>query len=313
MDAPTVLWKHWSKQVKQLLPGIHGHQKTTLALFVMGIVLAGSAVLQRVAESLSLNTISAAKMTSIERRLARFIANDRVEVTKIWDHFLAQVLPFWHGKPMRFVLDCTPFRNDATMVYVGLLVHSRVLPVAWAVMPAKAKWEERQWSIVARLLDQIIPHLAEGDFTLIADRGLAGFPLVKICRDRNWHYLLRVSKEHTCQRKMGKGWSAWCRFDTFLHKPGQQWYGWAKVWKEDPIETYVSACWMPGYEEGWILISDRAAGKRRINEYALRMRVESTFQDSKSRGWNLEASLIKDEARLDRLLLALFLYDLTSS
>ena len=37
------------------------------------------------------------------------------------------------------------------------------------------------------------------------------------------------------------------------------------------------------------------------------MRVESTFQDSKSRGWNLEASLVKEEARLDRLLLALFL------
>ena len=64
---------------------------------------------------------------------------------------------------------------------------------------------------------------------------------------------------------------------------------------------------MQDCEEGWILISDQKAGKRRVNEYALRMRVESTFQDSKSRGWNLEASLIKEEARLDRLLLALFL------
>jgi hypothetical protein len=34
-------------------------------------------VLQRVAEDLSLHGINAAKMTSIERRLARFIANDR--------------------------------------------------------------------------------------------------------------------------------------------------------------------------------------------------------------------------------------------
>ena len=73
-------------------------------------------------------------------------------------------------------------------------------------MPSQEKWEEKQWSIVARLLDQIIPHLEGTDCTLIADRGIAGFPLVKICRDRNWHYLLRVSKEHTCQRKMGKGW-----------------------------------------------------------------------------------------------------------
>jgi hypothetical protein len=82
-----------------------------------------------------------------------------------------------------------------------------------------------------------------------------------------------------------------------------------KSGREDTIETYVSACWMQGHEECWILISDLKAGKRRVNEYALRMRVESTFQDSKSRGWNLEASLLKEEARLDRLLLALKLRD----
>ena len=218
----------WRAQVKDLFGGIHGHQKKTLALFVIGIILSGSAVLQRAAESISLHGINPAKMTSIERRLARFIANDRVVVTKIWEHFLSKVLPFWHGKPMRFVLDGTPFRDDATIVYLGLLVHSRVLPVAWAVMPAKEKWEEQQWSIVARMLDRLISHLGEADCTLIADRGLAGFPLVKICRDRRWHYLLRVCKEHTCQRKMGKGWSSWCRFEAFVHQTGQQWYGWAK-------------------------------------------------------------------------------------
>ncbi len=231
MDVSTVLWERWRAQVKDLLPAIHGHQKKTLALFVLGIVLSGSAVLQRVAENVSLQGISPAKMTSIERRFARFIANDRVVVSKIWDDFLEQVLPFWHGKSMRFVLDCTPFRDDATIVYVGLLVHSRVLPVAWAVMPGQEKWEEAQWSIVARLLDQIIAHLEGADCTLIADRGLAGFPLVKICRDRKWHYLLRVSKEHTCQRKMGKGWSSWCRFEVFLRDIGT-----AVVWLGKSLE-----------------------------------------------------------------------------
>lgn len=307
MDASAVLWERWSAQVKELFPKIHGHQKKTLALFVIGIVFTGNAVLQRVAEGISLHGIDPAKMTSIERRLARFLANDRVVVTNVWDDFLSQVLVFWRGKSLRFVLDRTPFRDDATIVYLGLLVHSRVLPVAWAVMPAQEKWEEKQWSIVARLLDRTILHLTGTDCTLLADRGLAGFPLVKLCRDRKWHYLLRVSKEHTCQRKMGDAWSSWSRFDAFVHKRGQQWYGWAKVWKEDTIETYVSACWMPDCEEGWILISDLKAGKRRVNEYALRMRVESTFQDSKRRGWTLEASLVKEEARLNRLLLALFL------
>ena len=56
-----------------------------------------------------------------------------------------------------------------------------------------------------------------------------------------------------------------------------------------------------------MLISDRPAGRQRISEYAVRMRVEATFQDSKIRGWNLEASRITDRSRLDWLLLALFL------
>ena len=41
----------WHEQLKELLPGIHGHQKKTLAFFVLGIVLSGCAVMQRVAET----------------------------------------------------------------------------------------------------------------------------------------------------------------------------------------------------------------------------------------------------------------------
>jgi hypothetical protein len=85
-----------------LLTGIHGHQKNALAFFVIGIVVSGSAVLQRVAESLSLQGMNPAKMTSIERRLARFLSNERVVVTKIWEQFLAQACHF--GMANRCVL-----------------------------------------------------------------------------------------------------------------------------------------------------------------------------------------------------------------
>ncbi|WP_244421924.1 hypothetical protein [Ktedonobacter racemifer] len=85
---------------------------------------------------------------------------------------------------------------------------------------------------------------------MLADRGPTGFPLVKMCRDRQWHDLLRVCKEHTCQRNMGENWSLWCRFDLFLHRTGQQWYGRAKVWQEETIEAFVSACWKEEFKEG---------------------------------------------------------------
>ncbi len=51
MDASVILWEKWHEQVKQLLGGVRGHQKKTLALVVLSIIEAGSAVLQRMARS----------------------------------------------------------------------------------------------------------------------------------------------------------------------------------------------------------------------------------------------------------------------
>ena len=165
MDASALLWKQWQHQVKDLFGQMHGHQKKTLAFFVIGIVLSGTAVLQRMAEGLSEHGISRAKMPSIERRLARFIANSRIEVEAVWMQFVAQVLPFWRDKPLRFVLDMTPFNEHATVIYVGLLVHSRLLPVAWCTMPGQTTWPMSQWRIVERLLDGIIPYLGKAECT----------------------------------------------------------------------------------------------------------------------------------------------------
>jgi hypothetical protein len=165
---------------------MHGHQKKTLALIVLGIILAGSAVLQRIAESVQLAGISEAKMPSIERRFARFVANERIVVSAVWKQFLSQVLPCWHGKSVRLVLDWTPCGQEAPIVYLGLLVHSRVLPLMWRVMPLQEQWEEAQWHLVGQMFDQVQPYLESCACTLIADRGLSGIPLVKLCRERGW-------------------------------------------------------------------------------------------------------------------------------
>jgi hypothetical protein len=121
MNASVVLWETWHEQVKQLLEGIHGHQKKGLALLVLGIMLSESVVLQRIAESVQQAGISEAKMPSIERRLARFVANERIEVSRIWKQLLAQLLPYFREQRLWFVLDCTPIDDRACIVYIGLL------------------------------------------------------------------------------------------------------------------------------------------------------------------------------------------------
>lgn len=305
MNASLQLWRQWSAQVRQLLPDVHGHRTKTLAFFVFGLVLAGSARLPVIAEELL--AISGAKTPSIERRLARFLANQHVAVVPIWTCLLAQVLPFFRDQRLVFVLDLTPLDERACVVYLGLLVHSRLLPVGWQVMPLHDTWEERPWASVGILMDRVRAHLGNADCMLIADRGLAGMALVQLCQQRHWHYLLRVSKEHTFQPQGGKYIGQWRTFADLVGRIGQSWFGPALIWQEHHLSAFVSAIWEPGHREAWFLISDQPAGRARVQAYRRRMRVESSFQDFKRRGWDIEGTVITDRARLDRLLLVLFL------
>lgn len=52
MDASDVLLEQWTEQVKQIWSILMQYRQESLALAILGIVLAGQAVLQRVAEVL---------------------------------------------------------------------------------------------------------------------------------------------------------------------------------------------------------------------------------------------------------------------
>jgi hypothetical protein len=305
MKASFHLWRQWSAQVHQLLPEVHRHRSKTLAFFVFGLVLSGKARLPLIAEELL--CINSAKTPSIERRLARFLANTQVAVVPIWNSLLAHLLPFFQGRRLVFVLDLTPLDDRACVVYLGLLVHSRLLPVSWQVMPLQETWEERQWAIVGTLFDRVLPHLGQAECTLIADRGLAGLPLVQLCQARGWHYLLRLSSQHTCLPQDGKPTRSWRACAELVSRRGQSWFGPALVWQDHPLAAFLSAVWEPSFREPWVLLSDLPAGRARVQAYRRRMRVESSFQDFKRRGWDIEGTVIADRARLDRLLLVLFL------
>jgi Transposase DDE domain len=305
MKRFSPLCSQWHGQVKQFFTMLHGHQKKVLALFVLGAIKAESIVVQRVAEELL--DESDAKAPSIERRLQRFLSNERIDVEQVWDQFLEQVLPYWRNQQIHLILDITPFEEHAQVVYVGLLLQSRVLPLAWRVMPGQEQWEQGQWEIVAQLFERVARALGEADCTLLADRGLSCLKLIQLCQAHGWHYLLRIKQDEWCCRKLRGTFHPWQQCCQIVGQTGKQWYGTIRLWKEHAYETQLSAVWEEGQEEAWFLISDRPAGRKRVKAYRWRMRVESTFQDMKSRGWQWEASHVRERGRLERMLLVLFL------
>jgi hypothetical protein len=266
---------------------------------------AESIVLSRVAEEVL--SECQAKVPSIERRLQRFVSNERIEVEAVWEQFLEQILPYWRGKEVTLILDITPFEEHAQIVYVGLVQQARVLPVAWKVMPGQQEWEVGQWEIVAHMFERVARLLGEADCTLLADRGLSCLKLIELCQAQGWHYVLRIKQEEYMQRKRYDHFQDWQTGSQVVSHPGQSWFGPVRLWKEHEFETQLSAVWEEGYEQAWFLISDQPAGRKRVKEYSRRMRVESTFQDMKRRGWQWESSHVRQLDHLERLLLVLFL------
>jgi hypothetical protein len=306
MNAFNPLCLAWYQQVKAFFTRLHGHQSKTLAMFVLGAIKAESIVIQRVAEALLAE--SDAKASSIERRLERFLSNDRIKTEKTWNDLLEEVMPFFRGKPMRLIIDVTPYEEHAQVIYIGLFQHSRVLPLVWKVMPGQKKWDQGLWDCIEELFKRLAPHLGETDCTIIGDSAFGCFAMVKLCEKYRWHYLFRICAEHTCEHWSPKGrLLPTCPVAELVNEPGKRFYGHVRLWQEDQIETNLSASWAEGEEEALLVISDRPACRKRITEYQLRWRVESTFQDLKSRGWDWEESHVRRLDRVDRMLFVLFL------
>lgn len=302
----SVVCEAWQKQVQEFFTSLHGHQSKTLAWFVLGAIRAKSVVLPQVAEALLAE--SEAKASSIERRLERFLSNPRIDVEHTWEELLAQVMPFFREKPIRLVIDVTPYEEHAQVIYLGLLQHSRVLPLAWKVMPGQKKWDQGFWECILELFERVARHIGATDCTVIGDSAFGCFPMVQLCQRYHWHYLFRIAGQHTCQRRSSRGqFGESIAVSKLVREPGKRFHGSVRLWQDESIETELSIFWDLTEEEALIVISDTRAGKGRIAEYRLRWRVEATFQDGKSRGWDWESSHVRALDRVNRLLLVLFL------
>lgn len=307
MNAFDILLAQWNKQVKEIFPRLHCYQQNALAFSVQGILQSGNAVMQRVAETMWEYLSGSTHMTSHERRLQRFVENDRIDVDACWNDFLQYILSPWQGKSATLVLDLTPYTKEETIVYLGLIVHSRALPIAWCVMPQQEKWDQAQWEIVGRLFDQVSGALAQATCTLLADRGLSCLHLVSLCKKVGWHYVLRIKNEEWFRKKYRHWYQDWQQGKQTVKKEGEQWYGEVLLWQEHQWPTWLSICWEPGYDQAWFLISDRRASHQRVNDYRKRMKVEACFQDQKSRGYGIESSRFTNRDHLNRWLLAVYI------
>jgi hypothetical protein len=295
----------WIDHLHRLLPGIHAARTTTLAIFALGILWSGRVSLLAVAAALPLT----ARHPSRERRLRRFLANPKVDVAALWPPLLTALLASLSPGEATLVFDPTPYRDEATLLCLGLVWRGRVLPVAWRVVPQQTAWPERLAPLLTAMLREVGAALPPGiEPTLLADRGLVGPAIIDAAQQAGWHLVLRL--------RAGAGEATRVRFTdgheqrlaTLPTRPGQRWDGPIAIFKDAGWRSgYLTIHWAQGAEEPWVLFSDRPGGIARVREYRRRTTAEATYEDLKRRGFDLERSKLTPLDRIDRLLLVVHL------
>jgi hypothetical protein len=285
-----------TESMQGALPHLDGHLRDTLAAATVAMMVASHCQLSR----LALVGVGRAKVPSRERRWQRLVANSRLVLKRTlnaWAHWmLADV-----GE-VTLILDETPKGNRLRALKLSRQIRGRAIPLQWHCY-RPAALPDAQDRLVLDLLRRGARALPKGArVTLLCDRGLSWSAVLDFCVERGWHYVLRVQGQTRARLPDGREVSV----AQLVTRPGQTWCGPVQVFKKAGWRACnLVAHWPAGIDQPWLLISDLPANRFRCQQYRKRMRIEESFRDEKSHGFQWQQSRIRDPEHAARLLLVM--------
>lgn len=284
------------KTVQGALPALHGHMENTLTEATAAMLLAAHCQLSR----LALVGVGRARAPSRERRWQRLVANSRLTMKRALNSWARWVLA--DAREATLILDETPQGNRLRVMKLARQIRGRAVPLLWHCYRPDAL-PMSQDRVVLDLLRRVARAMpGAGQVTLLADRGLSWPAVLDFCVQHRWHYILRVQGQTRVRLPDGRQ----VRADALTPRAGTRWCGAAWVFKKAGWRACnVVAHWPAGHEQPWLLITDLPANGYRCRQYRKRMRIEESFRDEKTHGFQWNQSRIRRPQHASRLLLVM--------
>src|SRR6185312_10704720 len=157
MSASSML-RDWRQQVQRhLLPDLHGHQSKALA----DLSFAMTVVAHCQSGKLAVAVPGKARPASVQRRIERTLANDRLDPDAAWPQLASAVLDGFVGGPMMLILDETPNHNDLRCLKITLAYRKRAQPLC-CVCYGLGEQPEPMPELIVGLFDAVAACLPEG-------------------------------------------------------------------------------------------------------------------------------------------------------
>jgi hypothetical protein len=280
--------RHWLQQV---LPE-RGHKRFLdfLPWAILGVVLSTSCHLNKIAVALP----EAGLPKIVLQRLWRWLSRPSFRVIELLPLMARPVLARQSEEWLVLSIDRTEWKY-ANLLYAAVSYRGRALPIGMLLLsgPKATNAEE-----LRQLLAQVAPAVPpEAEVVVVGDREFGNIPAIRVIRSHGWHFVLRFKQDTWLWAPDGSQWRAKDQFPSRGQKA--LWSG-LQVTGHRYGPLQVAIIWATQEPEPWILVSDLPAPTMR-RCYRRRMRIEEMFSDFKKRGFNLEATRLRQAERLLRL------------
>lgn len=295
MNSPLLY--QWTSELDKHFASLGRWQLVGLALLSYGMVRAKRSTLSQIAQGVT----GRADSSSLERRLQRWLANERIRMTDVFPCWIGWVMQLWGRAPLLVLIDETKLSDHVSVMMVGVAYQASAIPLVWRAYTPTDYPEEGQVALMSDLLAQLRGLLPQDQpALLLADRGLGTSPEWQArLSEQGWDYLLRVQAS-TLIRLPNRPAQPLRRLVGY----GQRWSGRAQVFKKAGWQwKWVSLIWEVGYAEPWCLFSNQPNLTPSL--YGYRFHHEAGFRDLKSDGFDWQRSRVWQPAHAERLLLAL--------
>lgn len=298
MSSSQELYNRIVHTLADLVSVSHIAQLSNWAWLTVGIMQAQSVTLGNVVTYLPWE----AQASSRVARLRRWLKNPQVQVWDLYQPVLAHVLgPTWRETHAYVILDGLLVFGNRWQVFRLSLEHGcRAIPVAWLVVPGTGIVQAAKLSaMLERVAEFLAPRVKT--VTFLADRGFRDCDWAELCQKIGWHYVIRIMRNTYVLQAEGLS----ARVDALVPTGANRYFQGVRLTKTGKLLTNVSVTWTAVPDQQMVVVvSDEPAGVARLQEYALRMRVEESFRDDQSSGFDLEHTQLRDAKRIERLLLA---------
>lgn len=297
------VYQKWVELIQRQFTNLKKWQAIGLALISYGIVLSQSSQASKISEALGF----VGRLSTVEKRLKRWLKNSRIDVEACCQHFIVWLWSSCELMRPILLVDETKLGNRIGIMVVALAFDKRAIPVMWRCYRANSKAgypEEGQVRLIVSMLEKVIQCLPGDVRPLVqADRGIGcSSSLIRACQQRGWAYLFRLQKSSVITTRGGKRMQL-----RNLATRNEVWCGYGRLFNcsRRYVHSLVFVAWQQGQQEPWCLATNDVTVES--HTYAIRMWQELSFKDLKSAGWQWQESYLTDPERASRLLLALTL------